>query len=35
VCYFVNREHCDIEFYMFQNASSYEVGAHMNWVQQF
>jgi hypothetical protein len=27
VCYFVNSEHCIIEFYLFQNVSSYEVGA--------
>jgi len=27
VCYFVNWEQCDIECYMFQNVTSYEVGA--------
>jgi hypothetical protein len=27
MCYFVNSGHCDIEFYMFQNVSSYEAGA--------
>jgi hypothetical protein len=27
VCYFVSSEHCNIEFYLFQGVSSYEVGA--------
>jgi len=27
MCYFVNGGHCDIEFYMFHNVSSYEVEA--------